>query len=346
MPSSARRIGFTLAAASASLLLLEGVARLLPARVSGPREIVQDPTTRGEAMLASEVVPGWDLHHPKGRFGRWTYTTNQWRMRGPEYPEKKPPDAVRVILVGDSSIFGVKLEWEETLSAQLEALREERFPGVDYQVANCAAPGHSSLQSIYKLEGHCLAFRPDLVIIANLNSDHSRWTETDRARFHLPVWSRPSRLLRSFALYRTVRNLWLGSLLRLRPSASSQSIPQLDPGSAPLDGPSRVPLDEYKENLHTLARLSRSAGAEPLFLILPILAELGAPETPSDRAPRREAMRLVAEEEGARLADGHSAFQGLSLPKSILFSDGVHPSPRGALELATLLDQTLGPEKP
>ena len=339
---SPRRLLFSLGIALCALAGLEAFARLLPDTISGRREIVQDPPGRGEAMVSSEEVPGWDLTFPGGVLGGMqAYTTNHWRMRGPDYPDVKPANAVRVIFVGDSSIFGFLLEWEDTFSAKLEALREGRFPDTDFQVANCAAPGHSSVQSLYKLQGQCLAFQPDIVVIGNLNSDASHWTETDRDRFHLASFTGPGRQLQRSALYRTLRNAWLTLQIRGTGSTTATEIPQLNHGANVGEGPRRVPPDEYRENLRELVRLSREAGASPMFLVLPNKRR-NIEHDPEDPAIYREIMRTIAAEERAPIADADAFFQTLPGGMDGLFLDPVHPDKLGATLIAREIDKAMG----
>ncbi len=192
-----------------TLGLMEGAARLLPEEVSGRREVVLANPGAAETMIASEDVPGWDLQYPEGMLGPYHYTSNHWRMRGPEYPDEKAEGVLRIVMTGDSSIFGYGLEWDETMSAWLEYLHEKRMPGVDVQIANCAAPGHTTVQTLFKLERHCLAFQPDIVIIGNVNSDATLEVASDYERFHLGAYEGPGAVMQNLAMYRTMRNVWL-----------------------------------------------------------------------------------------------------------------------------------------
>lgn len=324
--------------------MLEGVARLLPDRISGRREVVQNPDPGSEIMVSSEEVPGWDLNYPQGDIGGFPYTTNHWRMRGPEYPDEKADNVVRIILVGDSSIFGYLLSWEETMGAQLERLRERRFADTDYQVASCAAPGHTSLQSIYKLDRQCMAFQPDVVIIGNLNSDGTDYYVADKDRFHTPAFDGPAVTLQRSALYRTLRNLWLGQQIKRDAAALAEAIPQLNRPESPSGKVRRVAVPDYKENLRQLVQIARRGGATPIFLALP-WRSTGNSSAPRSRQERLVAMHEVATSEGVPLADGPGRFA--QLPEMAnLFLDPVHPGKTGAQVLAVLLDETLGPNKP
>ena len=294
-----------------ALLLLEGGARLLPERLNGRLELVQSLDGR-QSMLASEEVPGWDISPPYQTMpGMRPFAVNSWRMRGPDYPGPRTDGVTRIILVGDSAIMGFLLEWEDTMAVRLEELREARFPGVDYQVACCAVPGHSTVQSIAKLEHHCLAFEPDVVIIGNRNSDSTRWTMSDRERFQVSRSALATWTLRHSALYRTLRNLWL-ERLATRYNEAPIYIPNAGSLSAESDVAARVPPEEYRENLRTLIRMTRKA---------------------------------VAAEQEVLLADGDRLFQQLWQVEGLYLSP-VHTSAKGARHLGDLLDLTLGDSPP
>ncbi len=321
--------------------LLEGGARLLPESVNGRLELVQD-LDGSHSMVASEQVPGWDIRPPSGTMGTRSFAVNSWRMRGPEHPAQKGEGVERIILVGDSALLGWLLDWEETMGAVLERRREERFPGVDVQVGSCAAPGHSTVQSIAKLEHHCLAFQPDVVIIGNLNSDGTQWTMSDRERFRVPAWAAASRVLRELALYRSARNLLLRQSVRRQ---RAQAIPQAGSLSSSSTARTRVPPEEYRENLGRLIQMSREAGALPVLLVPPMQARIEGHPPPGGWPPYWDIMREVAAEEEVLLADGDSLFQATGHRERLLQTP-VHPNAAGARKLGELLDQTLSADAP
>lgn len=336
-----RRLGFSVLVTVGLLALLEGVAWLLPSSLTARREIVLSRPGQGEAMVANEDVPGWDLNYPEGWLGNQHYTTNQWRMRGPEHPVEKPANAWRVIFVGDSAIFGYLLGWPDTIPGQLERLSEQRY-GVDYQVAACAAPGHSSAQSVYKLSRHCLGFQPDVVVIGNRNSDGTMDIATDRERFQLQAWSGPASLPQRLALYRLIRNRWLAARVASGASDTPERIAHGGDPSAPKGEFRRVPPEEYEENLREMIRLSREAGAQPVLLLLPVVFDL--PWYQLQKTPLNDeynqVMRKVAQQESVPLADGPEWFARAPMVNDI-FVDSVHPGRTGALFIAELLDQVV-----
>ena len=321
--------------------LLEGAARLLPDEVSGQREVVLMAPGASETMVASEDVPGWDLQYPEGMLGQYHYTTNHWRMRGPEYPEDKGDNTLRIILTGDSSMFGYGLEWDQTMSAWLEYIYEQRQPGVDVQIANCAAPGHTTVQTIFKLERHCLDFEPDIVVIGNVNSNYTREVASDYERFHLGAYEGPGAALQQLAMYRTLRNAWLRKQMAGSSDQAPEKIAQHNDPGAPKGDVRRVPVDRYEENLHTIIEMSRDAGAQPVILILPNASHVQGSNVPSlGKDEYRDIMRSVAAAEQVPVADGPQRYQNLRYSKQ-LFMDTVHPGPQGARILGELLDKTL-----
>lgn len=334
--SPRRRALFAVVLTAGFLLVVEGVAHVLPAALVAPREEVIRELAGSEGLVSSSDIPGWDID-PKGG-ERWdtTYSTNRWRMRGPDHPAEKGPNVKRVIFVGDSSIFGVLLDWEETFSARFEAAREGRDPGVDWQVANCACPGHSTEQSMRKLERHCLAFEPDYVVIGNQFSDSTQETATDVDRFGLSIDTGASRLLERSATYRLFRNVWL----RHR---GADPIPPKEIAQVGLPQPGtfrRVPVEDYERNLRRMVEMTRDAGATPIFLMLAAINDLPPDPKPAHSAEYREAMRRVAADEQVPLADAPARYQTLP-PAEGMFADHVHPGPLGALTLGLLLDETI-----
>lgn len=346
----ALRLSFSLVVTLLFFALLEGVSRLLPRDLTERRElVVQDyqglqGTVGKDIMVASEDVPGWDLRTPSGQFGQTPYEANHWRMRGPEYPDEKADDVVRIIFVGDSSVFGYRLTWDETFSAAVERLRESQFPGKDYQVANCAAPGHSTFQSYLKLTRQCLAFQPDLVVIANQYSDSTQEVMPDKEKFHLAAWSPAGQMVQKLAFYRLLRNLYLRRVNASGQDIDAWVIPQVGAPETAQGDFSRVSLDDYYQNLKMMIAAVRDAGAKPALMVLPALADVRH----DDRLPSkqyRKVMRGVAEEEGVLLIDAPARFSQLPELDGMFF-DPVHPGPTGARFLAQAIVDALGADPP
>ncbi|MES2639875.1 MAG: hypothetical protein V4850_10350 [Myxococcota bacterium] len=330
-----RRVVFATLLGAMSLAAFEGIARVLPASATADRGTVVREITGDDSFVSDGEVPGWDIDPGGGDNWGTRYTVNRWRMRGPDYSETKGEGVKRVIFVGDSSVFGVLLDWPDTFSARFERLRDTATPGTDWQVANCACPGHSTEQSRRKLERQCLAFQPDYVVIANQFSDATRESAADIERFGLTREIALTRAAEHFAGYRLLRNTWLRA--RGADAVVPHEIPQM--GIVQNGKFRRVPPEDYEANLRRMVAIVRESGATPVFLLLASRDDLqeGVPSSSQDY---RDAMRLVAEQEGVPLAD--AAKQFAKLPRvDGLFEDQVHPGPVGAGFVALLLNETV-----
>jgi hypothetical protein len=114
-------------------------------------------TTRADASFEIRDVP---------------VTTDQLGMR--KRPGEPPaPDALRVVVVGDSVAFGYGVKDDETLASQLESFLRAGTKSGSRSIAcfTAAAPGWNLLQSLAFLETHWDAIRPDVVVLLPINND-------------------------------------------------------------------------------------------------------------------------------------------------------------------------------
>jgi len=331
-----KRLAFATVASLLVLAACEGMAHLAPATYTVQREVLLREMANSPDLVTSENVPGWDISADGGTQWKTTYNTNVWHMRGPDYDDPAAANVRRAIFVGDSSIFGVLLDWPDTFSARFERMREREDPGTDWQVANCACPGHSTIQSIAKLEHQCLAFKPNLVIIGNQFSDSTLGRISDDERFALSSTTLLARGLEHLASYRILRNTRLR--MRRPDLTQNEEIPQV--GGRLLGTVRRVTPEAYGANLVTMIEMVRAAGATPALLMLAAQQDVAAPTGKSAASEYREQMRRVAAETGVVLVDAPTAFVKAG-DQDGLFADHVHPGPTGAGLLAILLHNQL-----
>jgi lysophospholipase L1-like esterase len=351
-PRVAPRLSLSRRLLFSALVLLGavGIAELgcsfLPKERLDTRSLRIRAQTMNDNLIANNDVPGWDLRPDGGEVAHIAYTTNRWRMRGPDYEAVHPSDVSRVLMVGDSSIFGAKLQWEETFSAQFVELRAQGKTEEKIQVGNCAAPGHSTWQSKIKLKRHCLAFEPDLVVIGNQNSDSAFDVAADRDRFPPNRYPGLYDLLDRSYLYRALGTI----LVRAKDDAPLKSNTDAGPEGgtqiAQVGGPTgtivRVPLDEYRQNLMEMITLIRESGAIPVLLVLPDLADVSDQprSSGSNLLAYKDTLRELAATESLRLIDAAEWFRLMHRGED-LFLDVVHPNAQGAALLAELLDRQL-----
>jgi len=93
---------------------------------------------------------------------------NRLGFRGPDIPpERGGSDLIRVALFGDSMIYGVGVEDDETLAVALEHELRAAFPGRRVQVLNFGVPNTTVHTSLRNYVGVGRSFRPDAVVIAD-----------------------------------------------------------------------------------------------------------------------------------------------------------------------------------
>lgn len=85
-----------------------------------------------------------------------------------EYPIPKPKNVTRIILLGDSFVFGLGVNDSDTLSSLLESLLSNK----SFEVINLGVGGYNPLLSVQRLERIGLKYEPDLVILGYVNNDY------------------------------------------------------------------------------------------------------------------------------------------------------------------------------
>jgi hypothetical protein len=95
---------------------------------------------------------------------------NQFQFRGKQISLEKPEGVKRIILAGDSFVFGQGLPDNETIAIKLE----EKFNsnGYNVEVLNIAYPGLSAPQIINWVQEKGLPLDPDLIVIFYFSNDY------------------------------------------------------------------------------------------------------------------------------------------------------------------------------
>lgn len=216
---------------------------------------------------------------------------NSRGFRGPEF-DPPAPDALRVLVLGDSVSFGLYLRYEDAWPTLLRETLAARAGGRPVQVRNLAVPGYSTFQGRILFERHALQsdFQPHVVVFAfGFNDGYPRPQDdrTTRAAYRAALTTTPGRLRRWLERSRFLR--WL---LRPPPRPATTL---------------RVPPDQLEENLEAVARGARKAGIELLLVnsCLPF------------KYPRAT-MRAVAARHGVVYVDFRTVFEeheGLPHPR-------------------------------
>lgn len=346
-PSTRRKLLFSLVTLVLVLAGMEAGARLTEPWWSAPPRTISLPAPRPEGSPENEdavarawkdagedpprCVPlpmwrdeerGWTLppevevETPQGYFHG-----NALGLRGPEITARAPGE-VRLLTLGDSSVFGDCVADAEVFSSVAARELEDCWERTVTPVIG-AAPGHDSSQSLRTLREVGPEVEPDWVVVGNLWSDVFRrdrlsWLEQGTAGEGEEL-----ALARRFATWQLFRRLLAPWLRSLRVGYITRDDEVGDAAHPP-----RVALARYAENLRHMAQLARELGARPVFLVLPAPMDLDAAPPPESVAEYREAMRQVARDENAPLVDGPSAFEDCGADL-LWFFDRVHPTARG-----------------
>lgn len=171
--ASATVVAFAVALVGLELLLRRVDPRYLD-RVGGP-------TIYSEAY-GWKPRPGFE-----GLLHGVLTTVNAAAYRGREHPKERPSDRTRIVMLGDSIAFGVRVTDGQTFSALLES-RSERF-----YVVNLAVEGYGTDQELLRLEREGLLYHPHVVILnfclTNDVLNNSLRTDTEDERVPKPYFS-------------------------------------------------------------------------------------------------------------------------------------------------------------
>lgn len=325
--------------AVATLLLMEGVAYLLPA--PSPTGAWRDESgTTGGILLDGSPWFLWELRPGVHQERGVTVSVNALGMRGAEVGPKSGP---RVLALGDSSIYGFGVADDEVFTSRLAA-------SLDVEVINGGVPGYSTFQSLNLLDARGLALEPDVLLIGNLWSDNNFDTFVDRELLAAySDWHR-SRIgtLRGF-LERSALFRWVDWFARVRGQGeAARRVGWTVGGGGDPMGRRRVEIHDYTVNLFELASRMKARGGGVAFILLANRDDL-LHKTPNPAwEPYRSIMAQTADLWDAPLVDVPSAFEASGLDVDALFLDDMHPTAAGHQVLAEAVTAALAgwPERP
>jgi hypothetical protein len=92
-------------------------------------------------------------------------SSNRWGMRDQNYDLEKPPNTIRIALLGASHVWGSGVNNDEIFEALLESRLNAKSDGMRYQILNFAHPGRDALNQVSVLHIDALPFAPDVVFL-------------------------------------------------------------------------------------------------------------------------------------------------------------------------------------
>lgn len=187
-----------------TLVLLE-----IAARIFDPLGISYYPETARffDTMIHEEPIsyrlrPGLD-----GEFHYAHYQVNSLGLRGPEVTMPKTADEHRLLWLGDSVVFGIGANYENTLPAIVERKANQNVGGGSYRVVSMGVPSYNTEQELIQLETVGVSLNPDAVILMFATNDIEKkgWVFDKRESWIADFAQRSYALSTIFVLSRFVR---------------------------------------------------------------------------------------------------------------------------------------------
>ena len=346
--STGRKLLFSMLPVSGLLVLGE-----CSARVVGTEECAAiEPragdweTMEGHPELLWRLEPDTLFESPAG-----TTRINSVGLREELEPsEPRREGEKRIIVTGDSSIYGWGVRDDETYAVYLERELRSRLPGRRVEVINLGVPGYSTEQTVRLLEQVGWSYAPDLVVVSNIFSDCNIDAFQDRNA--LKMTAGEGNLLWSSRLYCAAYMPWMRYQAGLNQTTNAVLMPGIPTGAnqavslEKIDTVidlSRVPLSDYLENLDRIREEAAERGATMLLAPLAQEWDVGVWNVPMPEPtegqvlpwfPYREAQEEWAQSRGIGRVYFPEVFAAADGPKEALFVDNMHPSPKGTAIMA------------
>ena len=259
--------------------------------------------------------PELGFTYEPGRTVSWG-TINSIGLRGPEPTLEKPQGGLRLLFIGDSSVYGVGTHDEATFYHTAVAFIAARFPDLDVDYLVGAIPGYSSYHSRIMLD-RLRIYDPDIVIFyVGAYNDHARgryYRDADipkRMARRFTWWHR----IHSIEALELVSNVFYRKFIRQFRSKENQA---------------RVSPREFEENIRAMLRTTLDAGADAVVLLPPYAASL------LERRPTipqyQEILERTADEFGVVHSSLQALFERATEDEPTLYQehDDYHPSVLG-----------------
>ncbi|APR76161.1 Hypothetical protein A7982_01508 [Minicystis rosea] len=123
--------------------------------------------------------------------------TNARGFRGPEVADRSEAGATRVVLIGDSFVFGSGIAWEETIGEALHGALAEIAPGRAFEMVNLGIGGDNLPSHVDVYEEATKTLHPDVVVLCltmpndlSANDDQLlRRSEAQSISFRATTWA-------------------------------------------------------------------------------------------------------------------------------------------------------------
>ncbi len=338
--------------------------------------MLYDVLTRGSlsAQRAPDLgfgIRSWTVHHAmRPGYRSPNISTNSFGLRSPEVAVPKPHGTFRILMLGDSFTFGLRVREDEVFARQLEQRLRARLPSVPVEVVNAGVISYCPLLEYLQYRHHLHSLDPDVVVLNFDMSDvqdqlaYSRDLVRDSDGRPLFVTEPSLRSARPTALPSLLVFDWLGRRIRGargRIESTLEGVPFVRDQDRYLwaldQGP---PMDrEAAETMAPIADLQNLLEYEHIPLVLATYPQPWqvAPDATSEPPIRdqygigRNTVHLndrpfkkldaFAAAHHLPFVNATPAFRTADHPAALFLGNDFHFSPRGHVLYATVLEQFL-----
>jgi lysophospholipase L1-like esterase len=111
-------------------------------------------------------VRSWKVHHElRPGYSNPAVRTNSFGLRSPEVAVPKPAGTFRVLLLGDSFTFGLRVADEQVFARRLEQQLRERYQRESIEVVNAGVLSYCPLLEYLQYRHYLHVLEPDVVVL-------------------------------------------------------------------------------------------------------------------------------------------------------------------------------------
>ena len=336
MKRAAQIVAFNILATLVLFLVLEGASQLIrPVALPDPLVTKNERRSGWDEARQYDPYLFWTLrpHATIGPIGPDSImaTINSLGLRGPEFAPKDPQE-FRILSLGESTTWGLKVRYEEAYSSLLE----DELPSIKgrfVHVINAGVPAYTLLQGLTYLRLHGLALEPDAVLIyfgyndfrpvaRRVRRDEGPNLLTEGLSDRAVLEARTT--LRFRLTYALAKHSNLARLVILSSGAARDTV------VANARNP-RVPESDRRWILSELRRMASQHGFQ-LVIIIPWYRSFDKHEP---------LLREVKAWDEAIVVDLPAQLADLPAPRGSYFSDHVHPNQAGHRLIAEVIGEQL-----
>ena len=309
-----------------------------------------------------EIVPGTLFYKYKPAKTE-SFNLNSFGYRGDEIKPKEK-DEFRIIIFGDSRIFGILLADENTIPVALEKNLRETFPDKNIKVLNFGVEGLTLQRTADAAKHYYKELEPDIVLLYSGANDINEayifgWKEWEPFVENAPLppafGEKPDeQLTAKIKLLNTIKLSLINDFSEFEKMFSKTDFAA---GEIPSDKAGNLNsfIKKFPEKVEELCNYFNDRGVYAAYVISPV-AQLNKPLTEIERhllfrhesfspglnlfTQRSEEgiVKALTKNENIRIIDQSRVFEGI---KDTVYYDGVHYTPEGSRLHAEKLSEEL-----